>query len=200
MTRSTFCHLNTHTSMQTNQACYLNGTTYDILSDQIRSISFSFLSVQMWKPGESKPVNPSSGPTKNATLVSKTTLSGSTMGMRFMQRTKEQHTKAVKIIVVEKDVRQNATPSDMYGSQSDLIGRRSFGNFNKSVSDNYTQAKNTYEGNVSSLQKEQHISDEELLQRYKDHIHGCGNGLNEVNRESAAPIGNLAKRKRKATR
>ena len=155
----------------------------------------------MWKPGESKPVNPSSGPTKNATLVAKTTLSGSTMGMRFMQRTTEQHTKSTKTIAVEQDVRQMATPSDMYGSQSDLIGRRSFGNFNKSVGENYTQAKNTYEGNISSSQKGQHLSDNELLQRYKDHIHGHGNGLNEVNKESAAPIGNLfSKRKRKATR
>lgn len=179
----------------------------------------------MWKPGETKPkgeeqkreskTNTShktpaktyaiNGPTKNENSVTKTKLSGSTMGMRFMQRS-GQYPAVVKPNEVDgetssaetKPNTRIATSSDMYGVQ--LIGRRAFGNFNKSVSANYTYAKNAYEGTTSS-KKKKHISDDELLQLYKDHRNGRGNGLDQVDRAAAAPIGNLSsKKKRKATR
>ena len=144
------------------------------------------------------------GPTKNANSLTKTKLSGSTMGMRFMRRSAESPSAKPDEVDGEAssaETRPNtriATSSDMYGAQ--LIGRRAFGNFNKSVSDNYTHAKNAYEGTTSS-KKKQHISDEELLQRYKDHRNGRGNGLDQVDKAAAAPIGNLtSKKKRKATR
>lgn len=165
----------------------------------------------MWKPGQAKPaasINLKSTPPpslststastvihhagldKNPTSANKATLSGSTMGMRFMKRsTVATTTAAATAVAAQKDTLIVQQPS----LSVPLIGRRSFGNFNKAVNDNYQLAKDWYEG--SSKKQQVHITDEELLQRYKDH-RSSGRG-DQVNKE-ALPIGNLAsKRKRK---
>jgi hypothetical protein len=62
-----------------------------------------------------------------------------------------------------------ATPSDMYGIQSDLIGRRSFGGFNASMEEAWKDSKDFLEtGRIERSKQSQHITDEELLQRYQD--------------------------------
>lgn len=82
-----------------------------------------------------------------------------------------------------------ATPSEMYGAKSDLPGRRSFGGFRPHVSDSYTSSCKAYEtGITNTSSKQQHISDEELLRRYKDYRSGKGDMVDSA---AAAPIGNL---------
>jgi hypothetical protein len=80
-----------------------------------------------------------------------------------------------------------ATPDDMYGMQASLIGRRSFGGFNPSIEEAWKDAKDRLESdrleNNSSNQK---VSDEELLQRYK-------NIVKKRSDSSSRPIGNLKK-------
>jgi hypothetical protein len=111
------------------------------------------------------------------------------MGMRFMQKQKQKQS----TVPQEKDeseqgrdhaslqVDQNgssvckignmATNSEMYGFQSDLIGRRSFGGFKKSVNSNWQDSLKATNGSIRKGSK-QHISDEELLQRYQTYIQG----------------------------
>jgi hypothetical protein len=66
-----------------------------------------------------------------------------------------------------------ATDADMYGIEADLIGRRSFGGFNKAVSDTWQaayvarQKETSAEGSNKST-----LTDEELLLRYEKYVRG----------------------------
>ena len=81
-----------------------------------------------------------------------------------------------------------ATPSDMFGAKSDLIGRRSFGGFRPRISETYKSACQAYENGISNNDSNKHVSDEELLRRYKSYVTG---------KEEAAPIGNLHEKLKK---
>jgi hypothetical protein len=81
-----------------------------------------------------------------------------------------------------------ATPSDMFGAKSDLIGRRSFGGFRPRISETYKSACQAYEHGTSINDSKKHVSDEELLRRYKSYVTG---------KEEAAPIGNLQEKLKK---
>ena len=149
-------------------------------------------------------------------------LSGATMGMRFMQRKLEAE-EARKMTLQEREEReqmewtaeqdngdgpaeeeaaqrpQEATASDMYGLRSDLIGRRSFGGFRPSVNDRWKSAWNEWERKGKSSDKTLHISDDELLRRYKDYVTGKGE-IGEIDPAAAAPIGNLQDKLKKGRR
>lgn len=64
-----------------------------------------------------------------------------------------------------------ATVVDMYGQGSDIIGRRSFGGFHKSVRAAWDEAlqKRTNEEARKRYSKD-HITDEELLKRYERYV------------------------------
>jgi hypothetical protein len=142
------------------------------------------------------------------------------MGMRFMQRKmeaeaarqeaqreKKQQEKMEWTATAQDDdeqgtsddemetshVPQTATSSDMYGAKSDLIGRRSFGGFRPHVSDTYKSTCTAWEKGKTEDKKE-HISDDELLRRYKDYRSGKGD---MVDSPAAAPIGNLQEKLKK---
>lgn len=89
-----------------------------------------------------------------------------------------------------RELFSRATPADMYGMQASLIGRRSFGGFNPSIEEAWKDSKDRFENdrleNNSSNQK---VSDEELLQRYK-------NIVKKRSDSSSRPIGNLKKNHR----
>lgn len=104
-----------------------------------------------------------------------------------------------------------ATDKDMHGS--DIIGRRSFGGFNKVVGETWEAAvksqfkDSTSSGNIDSNKST--ISDEDLVRRYKTYISGENNYYDSRNNSSrrstgsgssCRPIGNLdaiaSKRKR----
>jgi hypothetical protein len=146
---------------------------------------------------------------------SKKKLSGATMGMRFMARkmeaeearkktlkekeereqmewTAEQDSGPVEECDEEAQVPQEATPSDMYGLRSDLIGRRSFGGVQPKVNDTWKSSWNEWEKKGNASEKSVHISDDELLRRYK-------NG-NVDSTAAAAPIGNLQDKVKKGKR
>mmetsp|Transcript_18321 Transcript_18321/g.27781 ORF Transcript_18321/g.27781 Transcript_18321/m.27781 type:complete len:152 (-) Transcript_18321:318-773(-) len=123
----------------------------------------------MWKPGTPKPPVESKELAKTPKNTKR--LSGSTMGMRFMQKQnisspasslssprphQENNDKAFQEI-------RTASNSDMYGVLSDLIGRRSFGGFKKPVDNNWQACLRGKEEDIT-----QKISDEELLKRYSE--------------------------------
>jgi hypothetical protein len=88
----------------------------------------------------------------------------------------------------EEEPFSRATPDDMYGMQSSLIGRRSFGGFNPAMQEAWKDAKASLENELSEGGKsKQKVSDEELLQRYQD--------LVQKRSESSRPVGNLNKDK-----
>ena len=157
----------------------------------------------------------------NTSSSSKKKLSGATMGMRFMQRKMEAE-EARKQALEEKKVQeqmewttteqdgeggpaedepqtaaslpQTATPSDMYGVKSDLIGRRSFGGFCPHVSQSYKSACDAWEkGKRADNDRKEHISDEELLRRYKSYVTGNG----DMDTTAPVPIGNLQEKVKK---
>ena len=85
----------------------------------------------------------------------------------------------------------SATPSDMYGMQADLFGRRSFGGFHNAMDEAWKESKTALENfgqdtASSSGGKKKYISDEELLQRYEE--------LVQKRSEGSRPIGNLQKK------
>ena len=64
---------------------------------------------------------------------------------------------------------QIATPLDMYGMEGNMIGRRSFGGFNPAMEEAWNDNKAMIEnGSSGRRQRQQHISDEELLKRYQE--------------------------------
>lgn len=70
---------------------------------------------------------------------------------------------------------ETASQSDMYGIRSEIIGRRSFNNFNKAVEETYQAA--VYSRRQQKLDKKmsrEQISDEELLNRYEQYVKGRG--------------------------
>lgn len=70
-----------------------------------------------------------------------------------------------------------ATQSDMYGlsSTTQIIGRRSFQNFHKTVETSYTKALEMQEQlAVDERVGRDHITDEELLKRYEKYVKGKG--------------------------
>lgn len=142
---------------------------------------------------------------KSASSSAKKRLTGATLNMRFMKRKKEtqqyeerrksqspnpalspQAEDAFKIDPMDiegEDIPfSRATPADMYGMQSSLIGRRSFGGFNPSMEEAWKDAKATLE-DVRQEKPTQKISDEELIQRYQE--------ISKQRSESSRPVGNL---------
>lgn len=67
-----------------------------------------------------------------------------------------------------------ATPSDMYGVKSDVLGRRSFGGFNRAIQDAWNLSHREATSKYSDRRrKQQAISDEELLKRYEDFVNSA---------------------------
>ena len=141
----------------------------------------------MWKPGTEKPMeagslkqSPNNGTPSNGSA--KKALSGSTMGMRFMQKRNQHQSPTPKKedkdnvdMKVEDDpaVLEEPTNSDMYGMQSDLIGRRSFGGFKPKVDNNWQDCRKFISGEDNEgTKKKLHVSDDELLQRYQELVKG----------------------------
>jgi len=146
----------------------------------------------MWKPGSSKPkekadeVNkePSSKNAITKASPKKASLSGATLNMRFMQKSaaiKPTNERIQEVIAPPHEttttvdstlnVVQEATIADMYGVQA--IGRRSFGGFHQSIETAWRRSDN----------KSPKVSDEAMLQRYQDFVHG--------REQNNPPIGNL---------
>lgn len=89
-----------------------------------------------------------------------------------------------------------ATEVDMYGIGGSIIGRRSFGGFNKSVENTWEISYKTISKmNKSSEKKKVQMSDEELLRRYEKYLKG-----DDTFSPKAAPIGNLEEKKNKKNR
>lgn len=78
-----------------------------------------------------------------------------------------------------------ATPSDMYGMQADLMGRRSFGGFHVAMEEAWKECKASLERDDSKS----NVTDEELVKRYQD----------LVQNKNARPgvVGNLKDKKRR---
>jgi hypothetical protein len=168
----------------------------------------------MWKPGASKPSPDDEQEKKapeepqNESKPSKKSpprthgLSGLTLNMRFMQRQKasgeQDEEKATPMDADESssveddddDERIRATPRDMFGDQALLLGRRSFGGFNRIVEqawmDCYRSIRNEKSGKSASA-----LSDKELLDRYEK--------LSNRKRQDR-PIGNLDEKIKKKRR
>ena len=85
-----------------------------------------------------------------------------------------------------------ASPADMYGIQGTIIGRRSFGGFNRAMEDAWKDCKASIENQSSEHRKNKpKVSDEELIQRYKDIV-----DHRSLDAGSSRPIGNLNKKKK----
>lgn len=68
-----------------------------------------------------------------------------------------------------------ASVVDMYGVGSDVVGRRSFGGFHKSVRNSYDAAlKRRVDDDARAKNTKAHITDEELLERYEKYVKGRG--------------------------
>lgn len=149
------------------------------------------------------------------------------MGMRFMQRKMEAEEAQRKTLEEKKEqdkmewaaeqddsgeggpaeggesvayAAQVATPSDMYGLQSDLIGRRSFGGYRPIVKETWNSALRAWKTGKAGNDEagKEHISDEELLRRYKHYVSGKGDlSGHGVDPAAAAPVGNLQNRLKK---
>ena len=80
-----------------------------------------------------------------------------------------------------------ATPSDMYGMQADLMGRRSFGGFNTGMEEAWKESKASLEHRHDESKST--TTDEQLLKRYKD----------LVDNKNSRPgvVGNLKDKKRR---
>jgi hypothetical protein len=175
----------------------------------------------MWKPGDKKPVKDKQGPSlsssikKNPTSLTKKKLSGSTMGMRFMQKQSNSHQSPVptpkkspkkpmeneaKDMQVDDDSDSDdedevVTNSDMYGTQSDLIGRRSFGGFKQAINNNWNESIRFMNGE-QTVRENKHVSDAELLEKYQNMVKGRGpdyesksNGSNNKRKGSSSSKG-----------
>ena len=84
---------------------------------------------------------------------------------------------------------------DMYGLGSDIIGRRSFGGYRKSVMTTWEEAlKRRTEDNTRTNNTKHHITDEELLERYEKYVKGRGGERGSSS--SSGGSGRKEKRKR----
>lgn len=82
-----------------------------------------------------------------------------------------------------------ATTVDMYGISVEVIGRRSFGGFNRAVEETWKSSYRSHrEGTYKNKSISERVSDEELLKRYANLVKDRrGDGDN-----SRSPIGNLS--------
>ena len=77
-----------------------------------------------------------------------------------------------------------ASVVDMYGVGSDIIGRRSFGGFHKSVKNTYdTALKRRTDDHARSQNTKHQITDEELLERYEKYVKGGNINSNRGRKE-----------------
>ena len=77
-----------------------------------------------------------------------------------------------------------ASVVDMYGVGSDIVGRRSFGGFHKSVKNTYdTALKRRTDDHARSQNTKHQITDEELLERYEKYVKGGNIGSNRGRKE-----------------
>ncbi|KAL7541705.1 hypothetical protein ACHAXR_013138 [Thalassiosira sp. AJA248-18] len=68
-----------------------------------------------------------------------------------------------------------ASVVDMYGVGSDIVGRRSFGGFRKTVRTTWEGAvKRQTDDDARTRNTKSHITDEELLERYEKYVKGRG--------------------------
>lgn len=95
---------------------------------------------------------------------------------------------------------ETATASDMYGIRCELIGRRSFNNFNKAVEETYQSAVHARRKNkLDTKVEKEHISDEELLRRYQQYVKGRGD-MSNGGKKVVNNIGNLKEKAKKRKR
>ena len=82
-----------------------------------------------------------------------------------------------------------ATAVDIHGPTADIIGRRSFNGYHKSISNTWDASYAKRTESASRKNRQEKISDEELLRRYERYV--------KVGREKSG-LGDEKKRKRKA--
>ncbi len=87
-----------------------------------------------------------------------------------------------------------ASSADMYGIEAQLIGRRSFRGFNEPIERIWKESKGRLENRGLNDRPGKKISDEELLQRYKDIARERGN------KGGARGIGNFDKKNKNKNR
>jgi hypothetical protein len=169
---------------------------------------------QNGKSEDITPLKSASSLKKSASSSAKKRLTGATMNMRFMKRKKETEeyderrksgglspmaAPSSKDVAdapekddpmdIEEDASfSRATPADMHGMLSSLIGRRSFGGFNAAMEEAWKESKAALEDTQLEKPKNK-VSDEELLQRYKN--------LVEHRSGASRPVGNLKDKGRK---
>ncbi len=86
-----------------------------------------------------------------------------------------------------------ASVVDMYGVGSDVVGRRSFGGFHKSVMNTWdTALKRRTDDDTITKNTKNHVTDEELLERYEKYVKGRGG----VETDGSGNRGRKEKRKR----
>ena len=98
-----------------------------------------------------------------------------------------------------------ATTSDMYGISVDIIGRRSFGGFNKHIETTWkTSYRSHTENNNHFSSNNKHVSDEELLARYanlvkhrKSNTNGANNANEDMSRKTIGNFGDKVKPRKK---
>eukprot|EP00548_Thalassiothrix_antarctica_P001182 CAMPEP_0194139906 /NCGR_PEP_ID=MMETSP0152-20130528/9509_1 /TAXON_ID=1049557 /ORGANISM="Thalassiothrix antarctica, Strain L6-D1" /LENGTH=177 /DNA_ID=CAMNT_0038837917 /DNA_START=24 /DNA_END=558 /DNA_ORIENTATION=- len=139
----------------------------------------------MWKPGTPKPLVLSHTTLPGKMPTGKKKLSVATMGMRFMQKrnftlsgevasslsskSNQKKDTEPKIYEESRVSFDRCTNSDMYGIQSDLIGRRSFGGFKKSVDDNWRAClRGGREDDNKNNSGNPEITDSELRRQYEN--------------------------------
>mmetsp|Transcript_12160 Transcript_12160/g.18375 ORF Transcript_12160/g.18375 Transcript_12160/m.18375 type:complete len:180 (-) Transcript_12160:295-834(-) len=87
-----------------------------------------------------------------------------------------------------------AIKADMYGMSAEIIGRRSFNGFNKSVENTYTKSlQSREEHRLGEKVERQQITDEELLERYEKYVKGDG----DMTDTKSKNVGSFKKKKRK---
>lgn len=98
----------------------------------------------------------------------------------------------------DSDDDELVTNSDMYGTQSDLIGRRSFGGFKQAINNNWTESIRFMNGE-QTVRENKHVSDKELLEKYQDMVKGRGPDYEKKSnnkRKSSTPKGNKGKKRK----
>jgi M-phase phosphoprotein 6 len=86
-----------------------------------------------------------------------------------------------------------ATTSDMYGISMDIIGRRSFGGFNRALEDTWKSSYRAQKDGTTSARKAKSVTDEELLSRYANLVKQRNNHGEDASRR---PVGNLGEKVR----
>ena len=153
--------------------------TSDVMSAQadMNSASISSRKRNLPEPNNTDATN------NKSTKQSPKALSGSTMNMKFMKRkamatqpdpinSKTKSTSSASGMEIDgptdspDDIETNVQEikQDMYGLGAVVLGRRSFGGFNLKIEEQWRASHQAHKKN-STRQK---VSDEELLQRYKD--------------------------------